>query len=313
MFVVSCDLDPSTKLLKARTFLEANHQFEMSIQEQVSALMANGLAFSDKAPQLNVFSTFAAFFEGIAREGFDMWRYQRNLNGVNEGLNVTFHLSHVGACTGRDHFSGWGLAWISLAIGYLPYLHRFYAPADAISAFMAVRDLAANYGGHIIGVPRDNLPVLKKQDSDDALWTSHSAWESLTPFRSYTNARRAILAIGAPSFLADEAAAQLNSDGIPTDVYIINGLPLNDGKLGDLASRYPEGLVTIEDGIIGTSATGCRGIAGLVSSSAGCRTIPLAHIGITDPRIAPSVGHMETWAHFGITADALVSAVTGLA
>ena len=35
-------------------------------------------------------------------------------------LNVTFHLSHVGACTGRDHFAGWSLDWINLAIGYLP-------------------------------------------------------------------------------------------------------------------------------------------------------------------------------------------------
>jgi hypothetical protein len=82
-----------------------------SIEEQVSAIMANGLAVSSRRPQLNVFSTFAAFFEGIAREGFEMWRYQRNLNGVNEGLNVTMHLSHVGACTGRDHFSGWSLDW----------------------------------------------------------------------------------------------------------------------------------------------------------------------------------------------------------
>ena len=96
VFLVDCDLAPSTKIDKARAVLDANHQFEMSIEEQASALMANGLAMSSHEPQLVVFATFAAFFEGIAREGFEMWRYQRNLNGVNEGLNVTFHLSHVG-------------------------------------------------------------------------------------------------------------------------------------------------------------------------------------------------------------------------
>ena len=98
-------------------------------------------------PQLNVFATFAAFMEGIAREGFEMWRYQRNLNGRNEGLNVVMHLSHVGACTGRDHFSGWSLDWVNLALGYLPFLHRFYAPADARNAFVAVRDAAGSTAG----------------------------------------------------------------------------------------------------------------------------------------------------------------------
>lgn len=311
MFVVSCDLDPSTKLAKARTFLDEEHQFEMSIEEQASALMANGLAMSTRRPQFTVFSTFAAFFEGIAREGFEIWRYQRNLTGVNEGLNVMMHLSHVGACTGRDHFSGWGLDWITLAIGYLPYLHRFYAPADARAAFLAIRDAAAHYGGHIIGVPRDNLPVLTKQGSDNPLWETTDAWEAMTPFRTYDGAAKAILAIGAPVYLAEEAADRL-ADGTPTDVYIINGLPLPEGALQQLFERYRGGLVTIEDGIIGTRQTGLRGFAGFVAGAAYASGVPLGHIGITDPRIAPSEGHHEVWEHFGITTEALVAAVQAL-
>jgi len=312
MFVVSCDLDPSTKLAKARTFLPPHHSFEMSIEEQASALMADGLSMSSYDPQLIVFSTFAAFFEGIAREGFEMWRYQRNLNGINEGLNVTFHLSHVGACTGRDHFSGWGLDWISLALGYLPYLHRFYAPSDARAAFLAVRDLAAHYGGHIIGIPRDNLPILTRQHSEKPLWESTDKWEAVTPFRSYPEARRAILAMGAPAFLAEEAAEKLYDEGVATDAYIINGLPIADAQLDELCQRYPEGLVTIEDGIIGTSNTGLRGFAGIISGAARSYHIPIAHIGIVDPRIAPSEGHLEVWEHFGITTSNLVMAVKSL-
>ena len=38
LFVVSCDLDPSTKLGVARQFLAADHQIEMSIEEQAAAL-----------------------------------------------------------------------------------------------------------------------------------------------------------------------------------------------------------------------------------------------------------------------------------
>ena len=311
VFVVSCDLDASTKLGKARGFLAPDHQFEMSIEEQASALLANGLAMSSAEPQLNVISTFAAFFEGIAREGFDMWRYQRNLNGVNEGLNVTYHLSHVGACTGRDHFSGWGLDWINVGLTYLPYLHRFYAPADARAAFLAVRDLAAHYGGHVIGIPRDELPVLEKQDGSGPLWQADDGWEPVTAYRTWPGAKRAILAFGAPAFLGAEAAARLEKKGMAADVHIVNGLPLSPSALDKLLARYTRGVVTVEDGFIGTARTGLRGFAGLVAGAAK-PGLPRAHIGITDPRIAPSEGHMETWEHFGITARAITAAVAGL-
>jgi transketolase len=309
VFIVSCDLDPSTKLQKARTFLAQNHQFEMSIEEQASALIANGLAMSTDRPQLNVFSTFAAFFDGIAREGFELWRYQRNLNGINEGLNVAMHMSHVGACTGRDHFSGWSLDWISLALGYLPYLHRFYAPADARAAFLAVKDMAAHYGGHIIAIPRDNLPILNTQGSKEALWQAHDSWTTVTTFRKYANAKKAILAIGAPAFLAGEAADILFSQNIPTDVIIINGLPLEENTLAEFFQHYPEGIVTIEDSLISTRNNGLRGFASVIAGAGYGTHIPLVHLGINDPRIAPSEGHMEVWEHFGITKESLIEAV----
>ena len=310
-FVLDCDLAPSTKVDKARKILPADRQFELSIEEQIAAIMGNGLAMSTKRPQLVVFATFAAFFEGIAREGFEMWRYQRNLNGVNEGLNVTFHLSHVGACTGRDHFSGWSLDWINLAIGYLPYLHRFYAPADARGAFVATRDLAAHYGAHIIGIPRDNLPVLATLDGQP-VWNADTKWEPLTSLRSAPSARRAILALGATAFLAAEAADALAKQGHLVDAYAVNGLPLGDQALPALLARYPEGLVTVEDGLIGPASGGVRGFAGLIRTQAYGSGVPLAHIGIEDPRIAPSEGHLEVWAHFGITSDAIIQAVRGL-
>lgn len=312
MFVIDCDLAPSTKVDKARAVLAREHQFEMSIEEQASSLMANGLAMSTHEPHLVVFATFAAFFEGIAREGFEMWRYQRNLNGINEGLNVAFHLSHAGACTGRDHFSGWSLDWITLAMGYLPYLHRFYAPADARAAFLAVKDLAAHYGGHILGVPRDNLPVLKKQDSDEALWNPGDAWEAITPFRTTPGAKRAVLAFGATAFLAEKAIDALAAEGWPTDAFVVNGLPLPAGAIERLAARYPGGLVTVEDGIIADRASGLRGFASLVAGVAGAARVPAQHVGIIDPRIAPSEGHLEVWAHFGLTAEAVAAAVRSL-
>jgi transketolase N-terminal domain/subunit/transketolase C-terminal domain/subunit len=312
MFVVDCDLAPSTKVDLALKVLDSDHQFQLSIEEQVATMLANGLAMSTPDPKLVVFATFAAFFEGIAREGMEMWRYQRNLSGANEGLNVAFHMSHVGSCTGRDHFSGWSLDWINLAIGYLPFLDRFYAPADARSAFVAIRDLASRYGAHLLGIPRDNLPILAHPDSGEALWNADSAWTDATPLRARPDARKAILAFGATAYVAATASDQLAAEGIPADAWAINGLPLDPERLPALFDQYPDGILTLEDGLVGTPETGIRGFAGLVRGAAYGRQLPLAHLGIVDPRVAPSEGHLELWTYFGIDAPSAVDALKAL-
>jgi transketolase len=305
VFIASCDLNPSTKLGKAAGFLPAANQFELSIEEQAAALLINGLSLTGNEPQLNVFATFAAFFEGIAREGFEFWRYQRNLSGVNEGLNVVMHLSHVGACTGRDHFSGWSLDWINLALGYLPYLRRFYAPADARAAFLAIRDAAAGMGGHIVGIPRDNLPILTKGGGNAPLWEPHDEWTPVTAYRQHAGANAAVLALGAPAFLAGGASERATEKGSPTDVYVINGFPLPDDFMSGLAQRYSR-LVTIEDGLIGGAEEGLRGFAAYVATRLRGADIELDHLGITDPRVAPSDHFVQVWEHYGITEEALL-------
>ena len=306
-FIVSCDLNPSTKLGKAAAQVPAENQIELSIEEQAALLVADGLAMSSYKPQVNVVSTFSAFFEGIAREGLELWRYQRNLNGVNEGLNVIMHMSHVGACTGRDHFSGWSLDWVTLAMGYLPYIDRFYAPADARGAFVAVKDACARYGAHIVAIPRDNLLVLSDEEGN-ALYNTDSEWEAVTPLRKHDGAKTAILALGATAGIAQQSAETL---GGTADVYVVNGLPLPDGFLAGIFEQY-DSVVTAEDGIIGTRCIGLRGFAGLVLSAASNTGTKTEHIGIVDPRIAPSEGHDEVWEHFGITSDAIVAAVKSL-
>jgi len=307
-FFVSCDLNPSTKLGKAADLLPAGHTFEMSIQEQAATLMTNGLAFSSLKPQLNVFATFAAFMEGIAREGFEFWRYQRNLDGPNEGLNVLLHLSHVGACTGRDHFSGWSLDWVNLALGYLPYLRRFYAPADARSAFLAVKDAAAGMGGHIVAIPRDLLPVLTRKGTTDPIWSATDAWEAVTALRTESGSKAVVLALGAPAFVAAAAADRATSSGVATDVFVINGFPVPDEFFDGLAEKYNH-VITIEDGLIGTATAGLRGFAAFVAGRLGSAAVKIDHFGIVDPQIAPSEAHLDVWAHYGMTEERLAEAL----
>jgi transketolase N-terminal domain/subunit len=307
-FFVSCDLNPSTKLGKAAALVPAGHSLELSIQELTAALVADGLSFMQPGPQLNVFATFAAFMEGIAREGFEMWRYQRNLDGRNEGLNVIMHLSHVGACTGRDHFSGWSLDWVNLALGYMPFLRRFYAPSDARNAFLAVKDAAGSTGGHIVAIPRDNLPVLTKQGTSEPLWNAAEDWTPTTLLRSYPESRVAILVLGAPSYLAAEAADLAAAKGTFADVYVINGFPLPEAFFGEIAARYTR-VLTIEDGLIGTVDSGLRGFAALAASQLYRSGLPLEHFGIADPGVAPSDHFLKIWEHYGMTTAAIVSAI----
>ena len=307
-FFVSCDLNPSTKLGKAADLVPPTQRFEMSIQEQAAALLTDGLSFTDRGPRLNVFATFAAFLEGIAREGFEMWRYQRNLNGRNEGLNVLMHLSHVGACTGRDHFSGWSLDWVNFSLGYLPFLRRFYAPADARSAFLAVKDAAASMGGHIVAVPRDNLPVLTKAGTTDPLWNVADEWSPVTPLRQYPGATAAILALGAPSFLAAAASEQAAAQGAAADVYVVNGFPLADAFLAGLPQRYRK-ILTIEDGLIGAPTSGLRGFAAFVATELSGSGVELDHFGISDPQVAPSDHFLQVWEHYGMTQEAVTASL----
>jgi transketolase N-terminal domain/subunit/transketolase C-terminal domain/subunit len=306
LFVVSADLNPSTRLEKAVKLIPPEHHFEMSIEEQAATLLADGLAFSSRKPQVNVFSTFGAFLEGIAREGFEMWKYQRNLTGLNEGINVLMHFAHVGACTGRDHFSGWSLDWINLALGYLPYLRRFYAPSDARAAFLAVKDATSAYGGHIVAIPRDNLPVLTRGDGKTPLWNATDAWTPVTPFRQHDGARTAILTIGAPSYLAGEASEKAAARGVPADVFVVNGFPIDEAFMTDLPRKYTR-IMTLEDGLIGTVEAGLRGFAAYVAGKVAGNGMELDHLGIIDPQIAPSDTFQEVWAHYGMTADAITA------
>jgi hypothetical protein len=114
--------------------------------------------------------------------------------------------------------------------------------------------------------------------------------------------------VGAPSYLAGAAADRVTAQGVPADVYVVSGFPIEDGFLAGLAARYRR-IVTIEDGLIGDPQSGVRGFAGLVATQLAGRGVRLAHLGISDPRVAPSEHFVKVWEHFGITEDALVDAM----
>ena len=126
--------------------------------------------------------------------------------------------------------------------------------------------------------------------------------------RSQPNAKTAILALGAPAYLAASASEKATAAGVPTDAYVVNGFPLDDDFLAGLASRYTR-VLTIEDGLIGTPDAGLQGFAGVVASSLINAGVSLHHFGIVDPGVAPSETFVEVWEHFGISEQHLLDAV----
>ena len=87
----------------------------------------------------------------------------------------------------------------------------------------------------------------------------------------------------------------------------MNGFPLDAGFLA-VPGRY-ERVVTIEDGLIGDAESGLRGFAGLVATHLAGTGVPLAHLGIADPRIAPSDDYRKVWEHFGMTAEGMAGLI----
>jgi hypothetical protein len=91
-------------------------------------------------------------------------------------------------------------------------------------------------------------------------------------------------------------------------VHVVNGFPLPAAFFTDLARRYRR-ILTIEDGLIGNPASGVRGFAGLAATHLGGSGVRLDHFGICDPQVAPSEHFVQVWEHFGLTEEALVSAL----
>jgi hypothetical protein len=98
------------------------------------------------------------------------------------------------------------------------------------------------------------------------------------------------------------------AQGVASDVFIINGFPLAENFMSDLALKY-EMVITLEDGLIGTHDAGLRGFAAFVAGQLEGRRIALRHVGIGNPQVAPSETYVEVWKHFGITAEALTAAI----
>jgi len=160
-----------------------------------------------------------------------------------------------------------------------------------------------------VAVPRDNVPVLTKEVGKTPLWNATDRWTPVTTYRQRDGATTAILTIGAPSYIAGEASDGASARGTASDVFVVNGFPVDESFFDGLAKKYDR-VITLEDGLIGTVEGGLRGFAAFVAGKLGECGMKLEHLGIADPRIAPSETFEIVWAHYGMTVEALTRRIT---
>ena len=126
--------------------------------------------------------------------------------------------------------------------------------------------------------------------------------------RKFPDSRAVILSVGAPAYLAAEAADQAAAAGVFADVIVVNGFPVAESFFADIASQYPR-VLTIEDGLIGTPESGLRGFAAFAASQLYRSRVDLEHFGIADPGVAPSDSFPKVWEHYGMTTAALLKSL----
>ena len=127
--------------------------------------------------------------------------------------------------------------------------------------------------------------------------------------RTQPNAKTAILALGAPAYLAASASEKATAAGVPTDVYVVNGFPLEDGlprrpRIALHARPHHRGRIDRHAG-----RRACRVLPALAASSLASAGVALHHFGIVDPAVAPSETFVEVWEHFGISEKHLLDAL----
>lgn len=235
--------------------------------EMLRARAANGN--SGKIPTACT-ATFAAFLQGVGREGLEFADYQQDIfgydaGGLTTGVPLKVISSHNGLNPGKDGITAHALHGIDLA-HELPRLKRCFVPADANHAVHIIREMFSLADYAMFMGPRDVVPVIgDPKDSSKPLFGPDWKWEPVTAIEKREGAKSAIVVTGPVLYRALMAADELG-DTTPTDVYFVGQVkPFPTEEIVKLLEHY-DSVVTLEDGYIGDEDS-WRGLAGLVANA----------------------------------------------
>ncbi|MEW6777905.1 MAG: transketolase C-terminal domain-containing protein, partial [Bdellovibrionota bacterium] len=334
LMAVDMDLGGSTQLAAMAGPIGARF-VQAGIRERGGVLAAAGAAYgmlrnraasgNGKIPSVCT-GTFAAFLQGVGREGLEFIDYQQDLwgydaGGLTTGLPVKVISSHNGLNPGKDGITAHGLHGIDL-VYELPRLRRAFVPADANHAIHIIKEMfrLADYSMYI--GPRDLTPVIAKPGKpEEPLFGPDWKWESVSLVEKTDGAKAALLVTGPILYRALMAKDELSKKKIATDVYFVGQVkPFPAAKVRELLSAYDR-LVTLEDGFVGAEDS-ARGLAGLVS---GCLAQGLSEIAKKRSGSLPRLGKIGSRAgqtmsqepdviydQYGLSIEEIVRCVEGL-
>ncbi|MCB0221965.1 MAG: hypothetical protein KDH09_19865, partial [Chrysiogenetes bacterium] len=286
MMAFDMDLGGSTQLGALASHI-GKRFVQTGIRERAGILAAGGAAYEmlqaraaggnkGKVPTACT-ATFAAFLQGVGREGLEFADYQQDLygydaGGLTTGVPLKVISSHNGLNPGKDGITAHALHGIDLAFE-LPRLRRCFLPADANHAVHIIREMFSLSDYAMYVGPRDVVPVIADPaDPSKPLFGPDWKWEAVTAIEKKDGAKAAILVTGPVLYRALMAADKLST---PTDVYFIGQVkPFPTAAVMELLAGY-DAVVTLEDGFVGGEDS-WRGLAGLVAGTLAANVTDLA-------------------------------------
>lgn len=205
--------------------------FDVGISEGHAVTFAGGLAAAGKKP-------FVAIYSSFLQRGFDNIIHDVAI----QGLPVVFCIDRAGVVgeDGVTHHGLFDIAYLRLIPGMsiasprnAGYLRRLMKTAEEMQTPVAIRYPRGKVVTDGIYEPLSPAPVGKGEQ-----------------IVTTDGAKTAILTVGPIASEAIEAAGQLKSDGIATDVYdMVWVKPMDVEMLARIADSY-DNIITVEDGTL---------------------------------------------------------------
>ena len=283
--VVDGDVGNSTR---TEWFAQAypERAFNVGIAESNMVSISGGLAACGKTP---VVSSFACF---LLCNGYDQIR----MSVAFPGLNVKLVGTHAGISIGEDGPSQMGIEDVALACSF-PGM-TVVVPADAASAAKATEAMLQHEGPVYLRLGRAGVPEIYSDESDFEIGKANQVREGDDA---------TIIANGLMVSIALDAAKLLADQGVSVRVLDMHTVKPIDEQAIAKAARETRAIVVAEE----HSAFG--GLGAVVATTL-ARTVPVPMAFVNTGDCYAESGDPEGLLEkYGLTADAIVQAVRGVA
>ncbi|MBN1440429.1 MAG: transketolase family protein [Anaerolineales bacterium] len=282
---LDADLSKSTQSIMFKTAYPDRH-FEMGIAEQNMVSTAAGLALAGKIPFLHSFAVFAS------GRVYDQLRNSVCIPNLDVRIcGSSCGLSDFG--DGKTHQSVEDVALMRA----LPNM-SVLCPADSLELAAMMECILEWRGPVYLRVNRNDLPFTTSPDSAYRIG-------QITPLRDGDDA--AIFASGVMVSAALDAARMLDAKGVSARVLNVGTIKPLDGEAAVRHAAGVRAIVAAEE----HSVIGGLGSA-LLEALRGAPHAPVELIGIGDRFGLSAESYGALLAHFGLTAEAITSAVLTL-